>query len=200
MPPPSGIPIAGERDSTSDDGFGEYRRLVAALASRAMRLGSRDPEGAAQEALRRSIDNRTSQAAVKYYFGETASTGGEPEWGLDQLLAWLHGVLQFVVREEQSRMAFRREVSVRSISDPADSAPDALEMMVERETAAILDECFARLDREYRQVLKLRMGGLKYSEIARRLGVNENTVATRVSRGIRELGRRIRKRMGGAHE
>ena len=200
MPPPSGIPIAGERDSTSDDGFGEYRRLVAALASRAMRLGSRDPEGAAQEALRRSIDNLTSQAAVRYYFGETASTGEEPEWGLDQLLAWLHGVLQFVVREEQSRMAFRREVSVRSISDPADSAHGALEIMVERETAAIFDACFATLDREYRQVLKLRMGGLKYSEIARRLGVNENTVATRVSRGIRELGRRIRKRMGGAHE
>lgn len=165
-----------------------------------MRLGSRDPEGAAQEALRRSIDNLTSQAAVKYYFGETASTGEEPEWGLDQLLAWLHGVLQFVVREEQSRMAFRREVSVRSISDPADSAHDALETMVERETAAILDACFATLDREYRQVLKLRMSGLKYSEIARRLGLNENTVATRVSRGIRELGRRIRKRMGGAHE
>lgn len=200
MPPPSGIPITGERDSTSDDAFGEYRRLVAALASRAMRLGSRDPEGAAQEALRRSIDNLTSQAAVKYYFGETASTGEEPEWGLDQLLAWLHGVLQFVVREEQSRMAFRREVSVRSISDPADSAHDALETMVERETAAILDACFATLDREYRQVLKLRMSGLKYSEIARRLGLNENTVATRVSRGIRELGRRIRKRMGGAHE
>jgi RNA polymerase sigma factor (sigma-70 family) len=200
MPPPSGIPITGERDSSSDDAFEEYRRLAAALASRATRLGSRDPEGAAQEALRRSIDNLTSQAAVKYYFGETASTSEEPEWGLDQLLAWLHGVLQFVVREEQSRMAFRREVSVRSISDPADSAHDALETMIERETAAILDECFAKLDRDHRQVLKLRMGGLKYSEIARRLGVNENTVATRVSRGIRELGRRIRKRMGGAHE
>ena len=198
MPPPSGIPITGE--ATSDDAFGEYRRLAAALASRAMRLGSRDPEGAAQEALRRSIDNLKSQAAVNYYFGETASTGEEPEWGLDQLLAWLHGVLQFVVREEQSRMAFRREVSVRSISDPADSAHDALEIMVERETAAIFDACFATLDREHRQVLKLRMGGLKYSEIARRLGLNENTVATRVSRGIRELGRRIRKRMGGAHE
>jgi DNA-directed RNA polymerase specialized sigma24 family protein len=44
------------------------------------------------------------------------------------------------------------------------------------------------------------MDGLKYGQIARRLGVNENTVATWVSRAIRELGRRIRKRTGGGHE
>jgi RNA polymerase sigma factor (sigma-70 family) len=165
-----------------------------------MRLGSRDPEGAAQEALRRSIENPKSQAAVNYHFADNPVAGEEPEWGLDRLLAWLHGVLQFVVREEQSRMAFRREVSVRSISDPTDFARDALEVMVEREMGAILDDCFATLDREHRQALQLRMRGLKYNEIARRLGVNENTVATWVSRGIRELGRRIRKRMGGTHE
>src|SRR5882724_6141151 len=106
MPPQGGIPIAGERLSASGDAFGAYRRLAAALASRAMRLGSRDPEGAAQEALRRSIENPKSQAAVNYHFAENPVVGGEPEWGLDQLLAWLHGVLQFVVREEQSRMAF----------------------------------------------------------------------------------------------
>jgi DNA-directed RNA polymerase specialized sigma24 family protein len=37
---------------------------------------------------------------------------------------------------------------------------------------------------------------LKYGEIASRLAVNENTVATWVSRGIRELGREVRKRLG----
>jgi RNA polymerase sigma factor (sigma-70 family) len=200
MPPQRGIPIVGEPLSGSGDAFGEYRRLAAALASRATRLGSRDPEGAAQEALRRSIENPKSQAAVKYYFGESSAAREEPEWGLDQLLAWLHGVVQFVVREEQSRVAFRSEVSVGSVSDPADSRRDVLEIMVERERGAIVDDCFATLDREYRQVLELRMDGLKYGEIARRLGVNENTVATWVSRGIRELGRRIRKRMGGTNE
>jgi DNA-directed RNA polymerase specialized sigma24 family protein len=49
-------------------------------------------------------------------------------------------------------------------------------------------------------VLELRMIGLKYGEIAKRLGLNENTVATRVSRGVRELGRRIRARIGASHE
>jgi RNA polymerase sigma factor (sigma-70 family) len=175
----------------------DYRRLASALASRAARLGSRDPESAVQEALRRSLENRKSQTAVAYYFGEESTAGVVPEWPLDQLLAWLHGVLQYVVSEEQSRVGFRREVSAISISEPADASPDALERMVERETRAIVADCFATLDCDYRDVLTLRMGGMKYGEIARRIGVNENTVATWVSRGIRELARRIRKRMDG---
>jgi RNA polymerase sigma factor (sigma-70 family) len=177
-----------------------YRRLASALASKAARLGSRDPESAAQEALRRSLENRKSQPAVAYYFGEESPAGAAPEWPLDQLLAWLHGVLQYVVREERSRVGFRREISGISISEPADASPDALEGMIQRETQAIVADCFATLDRDQRDVLTLRKDGLKYGEIARRMGVNENTVATRVSRGVRELGRHIRKRMDGRYE
>jgi RNA polymerase sigma factor (sigma-70 family) len=190
MIPQAGPQIA--RDPVSD-----YRRLASALASRATRLGSRDPESAAQEALRRSLENRKSQPAVAYYFGEESPEGATPEWPLDQLLAWLQGVLQYVVREEQSRAGFRREISAISTSDPADTSADALEGMIQRETRAIVADCFATLDRDYRSVLTLRMDGLKYGEIARQMGVNENTVATWVSRGIGELGRRIRKRMDG---
>jgi len=193
MGPQAGPPIA--RDPVSD-----YRRLVSALASRAARLGSRDPENAAQEVLRRSLENRKSQPAVAYYFGEKSPPGAAPEWPLDQLLAWLHGVLQYVVREEQSRVGFHREVSLISLSEPADASPDALDGIIQRETRAIVADCFATLDSDYRDVLTLRMDGLKYGEIARRMGVNENTIATRLSRGIRELGRRIRKRMDGKDE
>jgi RNA polymerase sigma factor (sigma-70 family) len=191
MIPQAGPQIA--RDPVSD-----YRRLASALASRATRLGSRDPESAAQEALRRSLENRKSQPAVAYYFGEESAVGATPEWPLDQLLAWLHGVLQYVVREEQSRVGYRREVSAISISEPADTSDDPLEGMIQRETRAIVADCFATLDRDYRSVLTLRMDGLKYGEIARQMGVNENTVATWVSRGIGELGRRIRKRLTGS--
>jgi RNA polymerase sigma factor (sigma-70 family) len=190
MIPQAGPPIA--RDPVRD-----YRRLASALASRATRLGSRDPESAAQETLRRSLENQKSQPAVAYYFGEESPAGATPEWPLDQLLAWLHGVLQYVVREEQSRVGFHREVSVIPASEPADTSADALEGMIQRETRAIVADCFATLDRDYRSVLTLRMDGLKYGEIARHMGVNENTVATWVSRGIGELGRRIRKRMDG---
>ncbi len=188
-----GFPAAGERPLASGDAFTEYRRLASALASRASWLGSRDPEAAAQEALRRSIENPKSQSAVAYYFSDAQQP---PEWPLDQLLAWLHGVLQFVVREEQSRQAFRRESPARALSDPADSSISVLEAIIDREMDTILKDCFSKLDNDYKQVLELRMGGLKYNQIAERLGMNENTVATRVSRGIRELGQRMRKRIG----
>lgn len=127
-----------------------------------------------------------------------------PEWPLDQLFAWLHGVLLYVVREERSRASSRLEVAIGDISsrgpdgnnplDPADPAQDALGALIERELQGIVAYCLPKLEREYRTVLRMRIDGLKYGEIATRLGVNENTVATWVSRGIRELARCVRKR------
>jgi RNA polymerase sigma factor (sigma-70 family) len=187
----------------------EYRKLLARLAARARWLGSRDPESAAQEALKRSLENPLSQAAVEYYFSEElAPEAAAPAWPLDQLLAWLHGVLHFVVREEQSRMSTRREVLTgigvaaadrdqpagsRS-HDPADPAPNPLDRLLEREMQQIVVQCLPTLDREYRDVLKLRARGLKYGEIASQMGVSENTIASWVSRGIKTLARCVRRR------
>lgn len=182
------------------DPIAEYRRLASALAYRAARLGSRDPEAAAQEALRRSLENAKSRPAIAYYFGEQTPDAGAPDWRLDQLLAWLNGVLQFVVREERSRAGFQREVPAVRASEPADASPGVLDRMLQREKRAIMADCFATLEPGHRNVLALRMDGLKYDEIARRMGLNENTVATWVSRGVRELGRRIRRRTDGRHE
>ena len=165
-----------------------------------LRLGSRDSEGAAQEALRRSLENSKSRSAVEYYLSEETAAGAPPpEWPLDQLLAWLHGVLLNVVREEQARAGFRREVSAMAAKEPADASTNALEELVARETRDIVSECFAKIDGDYRKVLELRLDGLKYGEIARRLG-STRTPRLRVSRGVRELGRRIRPRIGGSHE
>ncbi|HLW76843.1 MAG TPA: sigma-70 family RNA polymerase sigma factor [Bryobacteraceae bacterium] len=196
MTPNAGPPAGGA--SIARNLAGDYQRLMAALATRAARLGSRDPEAAAQETLRRSLENPKSHRAVDYYFADAAPAGEAPAWPLDQLLAWLHGVLLFVVREEQNRAAFRREISTETVGDLVDASAGPLEELVDRETRAIVEDCFRRLDPEYRDVLAMRIDGLKYSEIARRLRVNENTVATWVSRGIRELGARIRKRTGGS--
>src|SRR5689334_1381276 len=92
------------RDATS-----EYHKLVAGLAARAARLGSRDAEGAAQEALKRSLANAVSRTAVEYYFHERPPAPvGVPAWPLEQLLAWLHGVLRFVVSEERARVSYSR--------------------------------------------------------------------------------------------
>jgi RNA polymerase sigma factor (sigma-70 family) len=170
---------------------------MATLAAKAGWLGSRDPEGAAQETLTRSLENAASHAAVRYYFSQNPPDGlDDPDWPLDHLLAWLHAVLRYVVREERSRAGFQREVPVgESFLDPSDPGAGPLEAMIEQELRAIVVDCFPKLGREQRQALTMRVGGLKYGEIASRLGVNENTVATWVSRGIRELGRQVRRRL-----
>lgn len=200
MSPQAGPPVAGERrpKPPARDAASEYRRLLATLAAKARRLGSRDPESAAQETLARSLGNPTSHSAVEYYFSQDPPDGlNNPDWPLDHLLAWLHAVLRYVVREERSRVGFQREAPVsESYPDPADPATGPLETMIEQELRAIVVDCFPKLEREQRQVLTMRIDGLKYGEIASRLGVNENTVATWISRGIRELGRSVRNRMG----
>jgi RNA polymerase sigma factor (sigma-70 family) len=183
----------------------DYRRLLATLASRARWLGSRDPEGAAQEALRRSLENASSHPAVAYYFSQDLPAGLQPpEWPLDQLFAWLHGVLHYIVREEHNRASNRREVPIGGTRsermdengrlDHADPAPDALHALIEKELQGIVVDCFPTLEREYQTVLRMRVEGLTYGQIALRLGVNENTIATWVSRGIRALAQAVRKR------
>jgi RNA polymerase sigma factor (sigma-70 family) len=197
--------MALARDATSD-----YRRLLTALASRARWLGSRDPESAAQETLTRSLGNPNSQASIEFYFGEELDPSvAAPAWPLDQLLAWLHGVLHFVVREEHNRASSRREVlfggNVSSSSpsghstwsgslDPADPSPDQLHSLIQKQMQQIVLECLPALDPEYRAVLKFRAQGLKYDEIALRMGINENTIATWVRRGIQTLGQCVRRR------
>jgi RNA polymerase sigma factor (sigma-70 family) len=175
----------------------EYRRLLGTLESRARWLGSRDPESAAQETLRRSLEDPRSQSTIEYYFSdELPSNSIPPDWPLDRLFAWLHGVLHFVVREEHNRVSNRREVlsGTNGYLDSPDPAPGQLDRMIQRELQEIVVECLPELDSEYREVLKMRASGLKYGEIALQLGVSENTVASWVSRGIRTLAQCVRRR------
>jgi len=176
----------------------EYRRLLGTLESRARWLGSKDPESAAQETLRRSLEDARSQSAIEYYFSDELPPNSiAPDWPLDRLFAWLHGVLHFVVREEHNRVSNRREilaVGTNGHLDLPDPAPDQLDRMIQRELEEIVVECMPALDSEYRQVLKMRANGLKYGEIALQLGVSENTVASWVSRGIRTLAQCVRRR------
>jgi RNA polymerase sigma factor (sigma-70 family) len=197
----------GEHSSNqhSVDPHAHLRRFLAVLAVRASRLGSRDPESAVQETLKRSLQNPAARVAIEFYFSQDPPAGAAPpEWPLDRLFAWLHGVLTNVVRDENARASRWREIPMVTTesdrpgggkqSDPMDPAADPLEQLIDRELKAIVAEAFPKLERDYRTVLNMRIDGMKYSDIADRLGVSENTVATWVSRGIRELGRQIRRR------
>ena len=118
-------------------------------------------------------------------------------------MAWLHGVLHFVVLEEHNRAEQpprvagwrdRETSSATNRLDRADPAPDQLDALIQKELQQIVVECMPALDADYRRVLKMRADGLKYGDIALRLGVSENTVATWVSRGIRTLAQCVRRR------
>jgi RNA polymerase sigma factor (sigma-70 family) len=186
-----------ERDASS-----VYRKLVTALAAQARRMGSRDAEGAAHEALKRSLSTPAPRAAIDYYFSEYPPGDlRAPEWSLEQLFAWLYGVLRFVVREESARVSSRRELLADDAStmDVADSRTDQLHRLLDDEMKTIVHECLGTLDDHYRDVLVMRARGFKYAEIATRLGVNENTVATWVRRATKAAAQMVRQRMGG-HE
>jgi len=201
-------------ESSSSPAFVEAQshlaRFLSILASRARRLGSRDVESAVQETLKRSLLNPAARAAIEFYFSQDHAEGvAPPEWRLEQLFAWLHGVLINVVRDENGRASSWRELPMGRVEadrpdhgrqiDAVDPAPGPLEEMIRREIQGIVAEALPKLAPDYRVVLKMRVNGMKYSEIADRLGVNENTVATWVSRGIRELGQHIRRRTARAH-
>jgi RNA polymerase sigma factor (sigma-70 family) len=209
MPPmqsPAGNSALGETRSAPVRNAisGDYRRLLNTLALRAPRPGSRDPEAAAQEAFKRSWENSTSRPALEYYFGQSIPADAPASlWSLDQLLAWLHVVLRYVISEERSRIAYRLEVSLDDRVAPGDEyrAPepvhngaDQLQLLMQRELDTILGECFPKLDSRYRSVLRMRGAGMKYDKIALRLGLKENTVATWISRGIRDLAQCVKRR------
>jgi RNA polymerase sigma factor (sigma-70 family) len=83
----------------------------------------------------------------------------------------------------------------RSLPEPSDPGANQLHQLLQRELESILSECFPKLDSEYQAVLRLRGAGMKYDEIAVRLGQKENTVATWLSRAIRDLAGCIKRRM-----
>ena len=171
-----------------------YRRLVSALAKRAARTGARDPEGAAQEAVKRSLVHPVSRAAVEYYFREkSVADHADPEWSLLQLLGWLHGTLRFVVLEERARS--QREVPAAEIADPVDPARTPVQHLIDAQMHEIVQDALSTLSTDHRSALVLRLQGTKYIDIAKQLGVNENTVATWVRRGSRALVEQIRRRL-----
>jgi len=163
----------------------DYRTLVGALAKRAARIGAGDPEGAAQEAVKRSLAHPVSRAAVEYYFDDVPpSTFSAPGWTLLQLLGWLHGVLRLVVLEELVRT--RRELPADTLPERPDPASGPLDQVIDAELHGIVQDALATLSADHRSALLLRLEGIKYIDIARRLGVSRTPVRETLFRLERE--------------
>jgi RNA polymerase sigma factor (sigma-70 family) len=174
----------------------EYRKLMTALAARAARIGAGDPEAAAQEAVKRSLANPLSRPAVEYYFRDQPLEGhADPSWSLLQLLGWLHGVLRFVVLEERARKGREILTGDDELPEIPDPGGDPLQHLLDAELREIVHEALSTLSVDHRSALLLRLEGTKYVEIAQRLGVNENTVATWIRRASRTLVEHVQRRM-----
>ncbi len=87
--------------------------------------------------------------------------------------------------------------SLDAVSDPEDRPlseivpgrePDGAHRGLSRELSAALEEALARLPAEQREVFLMREAqGLKFAEIAEVLGVNENTVKSRMHYAVQSL-------------
>ena len=122
-----------------------------------------------------------------------SSTGSSPE---SSVAATVNG--KKIMLAEIERIVHQQSQGKEaqlSAHDLAQARLSVLDSLIQRELQKIVVDCFPMLEHEYRTVLKMRVDGLTYGEIAGQLGVNENTVATWVTRGIRTLAQRVRNRI-----
>jgi RNA polymerase sigma-70 factor (ECF subfamily) len=107
--------------------------------------------------------------------------------------AWLHGIARHLVADywrrgaAEQRAVRRLGIEVRDLSaEERDRVEQLADLRAQRRQVA------ARLDRlavEQQEAIRLRVvEEYDYSEIAERLGVSEQVVRARVSRGLRRLG------------
>jgi RNA polymerase sigma factor (sigma-70 family) len=148
--------------------------------------------------VKRSLVNPASRAALEYYFRErTPAAQSVPDWSLLQLFGWLHGVLRYVVLEERARRS--REVPASEhLLETIDPQRDPLQHLLDSEVDSVVREALHTLTRDQRAALLLRLNGARYADIASRLGVNENTVATWIRRGSRAVVDHVHRRMNHA--
>jgi RNA polymerase sigma factor (sigma-70 family) len=112
----------------------------------------------------------------------------------EQLANWLHGVasrtaLDARVRADRRRARERRASAMVAIEDGPDDCPERGELR------AIIDEELARLPASYRgPVILCELDGLSRQVAARRLGIPEGTLSSRLARAKDLLRHRLTRR------
>ncbi|HEV7752659.1 MAG TPA: RNA polymerase sigma factor [Baekduia sp.] len=117
--------------------------------------------------------------------------GGDPA-DADALAAWTWGIARHVLADALRRGQSERAALQRLHVEPPQLAPDELLRLEELaelgSLRATLAGALEDLSPEQRDAVRLRiMDELDYPAIARRLGISEDAVRARVSRGLRTL-------------
>lgn len=108
------------------------------------------------------------------------------------LAAFLHGSAYRIALTAKRSAARRRKHECEAASRPTVDPSDELSW---REVRALLDKEIARLPEKYRTVFVLCcLEDLSQAEAARRLGVNERTLSSRLMEARKRLGQRLARR------
>jgi RNA polymerase sigma factor (sigma-70 family) len=140
----------------------------------------------------------TAETFARAYAGR----GGFRGAGDEAAGAWLYGIARNLLRDWYRRGRCERSALARlGVEVPA---LDDAELARIEERAGLerlrgtLAAALATLSGDQREALRLRVvEELSYEEVARRLGVSEQTTRMRVSRGLRALGRVIEPATAG---
>ncbi|MEO8075736.1 MAG: RNA polymerase sigma factor [Acidobacteriota bacterium] len=163
------------------------QRLTAWAAYR----GSRAATDAAHEALLRTLKHPGAGPALRSYLDDGLSAVASEEWKPSNVYAWLYRVVENVV-SEQRRSAARHEVPVADEQALGlDGSDDPLTLTIKADAADRLRSVLATLDPNVRQALTMWSQDRTYAEIAATLGRKQNTIATWIHRGWKELSRRF---------
>lgn len=116
-----------------------------------------------------------------------------PEWraGQARVSTWLYRVTTNLCTD-RLRARRRHDPSIEAIADPADPAPRADALMLEKARAEALRTALQDLPDRQRQAVVLRhFDGLSNTEIAEILGTSEEAVESLTARGKRTLAARL---------
>ncbi|MFQ5912361.1 MAG: RNA polymerase sigma factor [Nitrospinota bacterium] len=107
--------------------------------------------------------------------------------------------LKRVVRNEALTYVQRRsrevvDEKVGTTNPSEDALSDVPGRLVEEETRRILEEIIAELPRRDKELYLMKMRGLKEREIAEQTGSPPGTIASRISRLIDQIQKRLRER------
>jgi RNA polymerase sigma-70 factor, ECF subfamily len=142
-----------------------------------------------------------AEDAVAGTFHRLLESVGRIDGSRGSVTGYALAVARSVLRER--RRTLREAFRLEDAPEPEDLRPDALGLLLQGESEALLRRRLAELPEGTRELLALRFAdGLRWSEIAEMLGESEAALRQRSSRALREIRESLGESAGGelAHE